>query len=369
MMVRVPDFTNITIDGPYRVQIYGGQLHNSVYVLGPNEAARHTAVDINSSTLHIHPAKECAKGCGNPNDVIIRIGIHDLTNLNVNGTGMIEGKLITSSGLNIKSTGASEILLTGQMTLRRIFQGSTGRISVIGAYSPEVDIKVVNSGAVNVSGRVGIRRVIKQNSGDLTIVGADSDSLDILSSGTGVTTINGYVNLRKIDVRDSSRVYLYWVNSNGIYINLNGNARLGVAGSANNIDVEVGGNARFEGKYLRADNIYIRTSGYSHANVTPRRKLFANAMDNSSIYFFGSPNVVSRYTAGNGIIIPVFNDACPIPTGPKPVVDRPVFKDATPYKDAPYQSGSYTPVNYRGGHSLKGEVPYQGDAHKISPYY
>jgi hypothetical protein len=366
MMVRVPDFNGIVIDGPYRIQIYGGQLHNSVYVMGPNESARHTAVDINGGTLHIHPATECEKGCGNPTDVIVRIGIHDLVNLTANGSGLIEGKFITSSGLNIKSTGKNEILLTGQMALRRLFQAGTGTISVIGAYSPEVDIKVVNSGSVNISGRVGIRHIIKQNNGNLNIIGADSDAVDIRSSGGGMTTINGSINLRKLDVSDSSRVYAYWVNSNGIYINCNGNARIGLAGSARNIDVEVGGNARFEGKYFRADNIYVRTSGYSHANVSPKSKLFANAMDNSSIYFFGSPNVVSRYTSANGIVIPVFNDACPIPMAPQPVSNRVGFKDEGGFATrTPYQQGeSYSAIKYKGERSYKGEIPYQAEVQK-----
>jgi hypothetical protein len=369
MMVRVPDFTNITVEGPYRVQIYGSEMHNTLYVLGPNEAARHTAVEIKGNTLFIHPATECAKGCGNPNDVVIRIGIHDLANLNANGTGLIEGKLISSSGLSIKSTNNNEILLTGEIRLQRIFQSSMATTSVIGAYSPVVDVKVVN-GTVNLSGRIGIRRIIKQGTGNLNIIGADSDSLDIRSSGSGVTTINGYVNLRKIDVTESSRVYLYWVNSNGIYINLNGNARLGLAGSANNIDVEVGGNARFEGKYLRAENVYIRTNGYSHANVTPRAKLFANAMDNSSIYFFGSPNVVSRYTAGNGIVIPVFNDACPVPVAPRPMYkDETPFASSSPYKDEPaYSAPSYSnptySVPYKDRRNYKNENPYQMEINK-----
>jgi hypothetical protein len=375
MMVRVPDFNNIKVDGPYRVQIYGGQLHNTLYVLGPNEAARHTAVEIKGNTLFIHPATECGKGCGNPNDVIVRIGIHDLANLHANGSGLIEGKLITSSGLNIKSTNSSEILLTGEIRLQRVFQASSAPISIIGAYSPEVDVKIINNGNVNLSGRIGIRHILKQGRGDLNIIGADSDSLDIKSSGSGMTTINGYVNLRKIDVTESSRVYLYWVNSNGIYINLNGSGRLGLAGSANNIDVEVGGNARFEGKYLRAENVYIRTSGSSHANVTPRSKLFANAMDNSSIYFFGSPNVVSRYTSGNGIVIPVFNDACPVPMAP--VNAHPMFKDETPFTNSsPYKGQSssatayppatpYSPaIPYKGERNFKNESPYQLEINK-----
>ncbi len=354
MVVRVPDFTNIAVDGPYKVQIYGHQLHNSVYVLGPNTEARHTSVDIRGNTLYIHPASECTGGCGNHlNNVIVRIGIHDLNGLKANGTGLIEGKEITSYGLNIKSTNSNNVLLTGNMQLNSIAQTGTGTVSVIGAYSPTVDINASGNGNVNVSGRVGVRHIMKKGTGYLNIIGADTDGLDVISYGSGLMRIAGNVNLRKINVYNTSRVYLYWVSSNGIYINVHDSARVGLAGTANNIDAEVSGTARFEGKYLRTNNVYIRTRNYSHANVHAVQKLFANAMDNSSIYFFGSPNVVSRYTMGNGIVIPVFEDACPIPAATQPVANQASFKDETAFSNYRH------PYSSRPKHNYKNENPYR----------
>lgn len=361
MVVRVPDFTNITVDGPYKVQIYGRQLHNSVYVLGPNDEARHTSIEIQGNTLHIHPATECTSGCGNQNNVIVRIGIHDLNGLSANGTGLIEGKEITSNGLNIKSTNSNNVLLTGNLQLNSITQTGVGTVSVIGAYSPTVDIRALGNGNVNVSGRIGIRYIMKQGAGFLNIIGADTDGLDLYSYGSGMTRIAGNVNLRKIDAYNNSRVYIYWVTSNGIYANIHDSARVGLAGAANNIDAEVSSNARFEGKYLRTNNVYVRTRGYSHANVNAVQKLFSNAMDNSSIYFFGSPNVVSRYTTSNGIVIPVFDDACPIPGAPQPVANRATFKDEAPfrsYKDeTAFSHSSWTKHKHR--HNYKNEKAYR----------
>jgi hypothetical protein len=166
--------------------------------------------------------------------------------------------------------------------------------------------------------------------------------------------IAGNANLRKINTYDSSRVYLYWVSSNGIYANIHDSSRVGLGGTANNMDAEVSGTARFEGRYLRTNNVYVRTRGYSHANVNPVQKLFANAMDNSSIYFFNSPNVVSRYTTGNGIIIPIFDDSCPVPA-----VTGPVYKDEGGFKDErPYHAASrWTKRLHK--HSYKDETAYR----------
>jgi hypothetical protein len=348
MVVRVPDFTNITVSGPYRIEIYGRQMHNSLYVLGPNEAARHVAVDIQGSSINIHPASDCSrKTCGN-GQVIIRIGIHELQSLTANGANFIQGKDITSSarGLVVKSNARNEILLTGVMNVTCVTQNGPGTISIIGAYSPEMDI-IANNGNVNISGHVGLRSVKKIGSGNVNVIGVDTDGLMINSAGTGVTALAGYANLRKATVKGASRVYLYWVSSNGIYITLHDSARLGLAGSAKNLDIQADGNSRFEGKYLRVDNMYVTTRGNAHANVYPQSKLFANASDYSSIYFFGSPNVVSRYTSGGGIIVPIFNDNCPVPVPfPMPSCRVPAFKgQAAPagmnYKDEGNFNGPY----------------------------
>jgi hypothetical protein len=326
MMVRVPDFNNIVVSGPYRVEIYGRQMHNSLYILGPNEAARHVAVDVGGSTVNIHPASDCSRStCGN-GQLIIRIGIHDLQSLTANGANFIEGKDITSNGLVVKSNARNEILLTGMMNVNCVTQNGPGVISIIGAYAPNMDI-VSNDGTVNISGHVGLRSLQKRGAGNVNVIGMDTDGLVINSQGSGVTALAGYANLRKVTVKGSSRVYLYWVASNGIYITLHDQAHLGLAGSAKNIDIQADGGSRFEGKYLRAENIYVTTRGNAHANVYPQSKLFANASDYSSIYFFGSPNVVSRYTSGGGIIVPIFNDNCPVPVpNPMPSCRVPVFK-------------------------------------------
>jgi hypothetical protein len=312
MAVRVPDFKKIRIDGPFRIQVVGRQQHNSVVILGLNAMARHTAVDIQGETLYIHPATECTSNCGKLDQVIVRIGVGELTSIYDTGTGPFEAKGIDSGGLDVTSTNSASMLLVGNLTVTHVAQKGSGTISIIGANTPALDVVVMNNGNLNISGKVNVHRILKSGNGNLNIIGASSDGLILKSSGGGVTALAGYTNLKRVDVIENSRVYIYWVNSNGIYVNLMDNARLGLAGAAHNIDIEQSGKSKFEGKYLRVNNVYIRTRDYAHANVNPSDKLFANSMDDSSIYFFGTPNVISRYTSGNGIVIPVFGSSCPV---------------------------------------------------------
>jgi hypothetical protein len=315
--VRVPDFTKIKIDGPFRVQIAGRQEHNSVNIMGANALTRHTAVDIRGDTLFLHPASECTSGCGHLDQVVVRIGMRELHSLVDSGTGSVEAKDIDSSGLVLISTNCANILMVGDMTVTDIAQQGTGTISLLGVNTPALNINIYNNGSLNVSGHVNVKRIMKQGSGNLNILGATSDGLIVKSSGSGVTTVAGYTNLKRLDAEGNSRVYIYWVNSAGMYVNIRDHSHVGLAGSTTNLDVDLSNDSRFLGKYLRANNVYIRTRDYSHANINPADKLFANAMDNSSIYFFNAPNIISRYTLGNGVVVPVFNDD--LPAAPVPV--------------------------------------------------
>ncbi len=315
-MVTVPDFHNIRVSGPFQLQIFGHQEHNSVFVIGPNESARQAAIEVRGNTLFIQLPANCKTI--RMDQVIIRIGIRELNNLVAEGCARVEGTQIFSRHLNIATYGNANILLEGNINLANVNSVANGTISVIGAYTPALDIRAVANGSVNVSGRVGIHHIVKAGGGSISIIGADSDALDIQSSGFGITTISGFVNLKKVNATQNSRVYAYWVNSDGTYVNSHDRAVVGLAGSTQNIDIEVDGMARFEGKYLHSGNTYVRTRGTSHANVNPYEKLFANAMDNSSIYFFGSPNVVSRYTMDNGLVVPVWSNTCPTPSVPPP---------------------------------------------------
>lgn len=308
MEVRVPDFTTIQVDGPFKVQIVGGVQRNRVFVYGTNVAARGTATEIRGNTLYIHASR--GYDARTLNQVIVRIGIRNLRNLYFNGTAYVEGKNICSDSLSVVNAGCGHITLTGQMNLNFVSQSGSGTTTIIGAYTPALNVKAYH-GILNISGRVGIRSL--DNQGALVnIIGADTDLLAIYGSNKSMTTMTGYINLKKLIATGNSRIYMYWVNSSGAYISIYDWSKVGLAGNSHNLNIELSNSSRFEGQYLHGDNIYVRTRGWSHANVFANKKLFAAAMDDSSIYFFGSPNVISRYSSKNGAVIPVWGEACPV---------------------------------------------------------
>jgi hypothetical protein len=330
MSVRAGSFDNIIVNGPFEVQIVGGQDCDSVYVLGPNDAIRQVSVQSSHHTLRILQVKNPS---ANLKTVIVRIGVRNLRNITNLGKGNIYGRNIYSDCLTITECDCGSVILSGQMNLTKVKQLGSGTITVIGAITPCLSIEVKSNGSVNVCGRVGIQQIVNIGNGCVNVVGADSDSLTILARGNGVTSVKGYVNLKKVTACDRSCVFVFCVNSDALYVSQSDCSRVGLAGYVKNMNIDMIDSSRFEGQYLKGGVIYVKTRGTAHANVAPDRKIFAAAMNQSSIYMFGSPDIVSRYPNGGGVILPVWNDSkapyampaisCPVPPTLRP---QPIYK-------------------------------------------
>lgn len=315
---KIPFFTNISINGNYRIQIVGHQERNSVQFSGTKTAKRLLSLDIRNQTLYIQPAPECIKNSterckGDNTQVTIRIGINNLRSIINVGNSSITGKYITSDALTIRSVGNSNILLNGRMKLTEVNNFGCGTITILGAYSSCVDINVTQCGTVNIAGRVGLHAISNADKGNINVIGGYSGDTIINAKGASTTKIGGMVNLKSINTYDNSHVYLYWVKSNNVTVRESGNSCVGLAGYTTNLSVETFGSSGFQGKCLRTWSTYIRTHGSSHANISADKKVFAEANGNSSIYYYGRPSVISRFLSQNGAIIPVWTNEIPTP--------------------------------------------------------
>jgi len=307
MSVRVSQFNNIKVNGPFQVQVFGSLEQNSVYVYGPNEEVRNVSIAVRGNTLHVTVAGDPA-GTPKMRQVIVRIGIVNLQALTQLGAGRIEARQVRSTGLSITSSGSGNIYLAGNVNLKCIKQSGRGSVFVWGAITPILDIETTGSGCVNVCGNVGIRSIKHYGKSDVSIIGANSDSLYIDTSGTGKIGIRGIVNAREIKARDNTCVYLCGTNSASLYVYLFNQARVGLSGRANDLYVNGNGASRFWGRSLCVMNAYVRAQDKAHINVMASNKIFASAVDNGSVYFFGTPDLMSQFVSGNGTVIPIWFD-------------------------------------------------------------
>lgn len=309
MKVRVPHFENIHTNGNYQIQIIGQQARESVFILGANNAARMVSVQVHNNTLFIHEGPQCDKGvCKTTlSKVIVRIGVHKLRGISNIGDGDIYGRDIVSKNLTIFSSGNGNTMIGGRINLTRVTETgpNKGNVTVLGAFAPSTVIYMNGEGSLNISGRVGVQSIVHNGNGDLNIIGVDSDNLSIFACGSGKTALSGFANLRQVTASDHARVFMFWVNSQNTDVTVHDQARVGLAGSTGTLNVNADGESCFQGAYLQAGTVYVRTNHSAHANVATRRKLFAEAKESSTIYYFGSPDYVDAFPSVKGQILPI----------------------------------------------------------------
>lgn len=306
--VRVPNFVNVKIVGDFEVQIFGTYNPNSVYVYGPNDAIRQVSVQIRGNTLCITQAH---RGMLSMQHVIIRIGMNNLVSLMHSGCSRVEGINIRSSGLFITANGTGNIYLAGDIPVKRIAQMGIGSVNIFGANTSCLDILTMNNGAVNVSGpRVGLRSIVHHAYGNVNVLGATSGGMKITADGGGKVALNGTnININSVTATDKTQVYAYNVNSTMLYVHTFKNARVGLMGSANDMYANATENSVIFGRYLCAVNASIRTTSCGHINVAAGKRIFAAATQDSSVYFYGSPEIMSQFVSGNAVVIPIWTEA------------------------------------------------------------
>lgn len=300
MAVEVPQFTRLNINGNFQVQIVGYQDKNTLFILGPNAAARLAAVEIHGNTLSIHQASEC-ETCFK--EVIIRIGVKQLHELCIVGDGAVTGRNLLSDHLSVYSYGTGPILLAGNIHLTQLIQTGSATLSILGIHTNQLNMKVMN-GTVNLSGRVGVQNIQNMGWGRINIAGVNTRSLNLATFDNSKTILNGLIGLRKLIAKDNSEAYLVSIQSPLVQILESDNARIGLAGNIDTLKINLFNHSRFEGKYLSANQIYIRSHDNSHANIKVLQKLFAAADNNSSIYYLTVNGSVSQFTSQRGTIIP-----------------------------------------------------------------
>lgn len=304
-MIRVPDFTKLKVCGDFQVQIFGTYGHNSVYLYGPNEGVRNVSIKVVGDMLVVDQVGPAPR----MRNVIIRIGMNQLTNLIQLGHGTIEGIRLHSNGLAITSSNQGNIYLSGNVNLTKVMNTDGGSITVIGARTPCLDIVSTGSGCVNICGNVGVRSIIHHGVGDINIIGANSGALSILADGFGKVGIQGVVNLQDVKALDKTKVFVTNVSSGNLSVRVSDHAYVGLAGHAANLNLEVLDYANFLGRYLCTDNAYVKTQKRAHVNVSVNNKLFASASEDSSIYIFGKPNMISQFVTNRATIVPVATGA------------------------------------------------------------
>lgn len=301
MQVNASDFSGIKTNGDFKVQIFGTQAANTVYIYGPAEAVSAISAVVKGDTLYLNQHKKASAYL--MRQVIIRIGVHRLTNLVQYGRGMIEGIRLGADSLSITSIGSGNIYLAGRMNLKQVQNFGPASINIFGANTPELDVRTSGSGATNISGNIGVRSIVHHGSSCINIIGANSNHLGIIADGRGKIGVSGAVSLCLLKAKDTVRVYVCGIHTPALHVYTDDYARVGLAGVARNFYVDASEDTFVAARNLCTDEAYIHANDRAHVNVSAARKIFAAASGSGSVYFFGPADILTRFVSGSGLVM------------------------------------------------------------------
>lgn len=127
--------------------------------------------------------------------------------------------------------------------------------------------------------------------------------ISIGMSGSCGMILHGVVNLRKVQYSSSGRLDVRWVDSNRVTIHGDGIGHIRLAGTTNILNVQLSQVTNLDARYLRAHEVFVRTDDAASAYVTAIDNLSAFAGDYSNIYYFKTPQNITRYSWGYGNVL------------------------------------------------------------------
>jgi len=115
--------------------------------------------------------------------------------------------------------------------------------------------------------------------------------------------LQGQMALRELDVAQSHEVSVYWINSPLLSVYVKDAQGILLGGIAKVFNATASGNANLDARYLRANRVFIKTTDKAKATVVGLDVLNAMATQQSIIYYYAQPKLLSRSYWNQGTIL------------------------------------------------------------------
>lgn len=140
--------------------------------------------------------------------------------------------------------------------------------------------------------------------GRSTVIGKNisSPALKIRSDNNKLIQLDGKMNSVSINNYGPGDIKLRWVSGKTVTVYSVGGL-VELAGTADQFRVKLRNHAVVDAQYLRAKSVLAQTKDFAIAKVMPLESLRAFASGFSNIYFYKSPENLSRYSIQSGNIL------------------------------------------------------------------
>lgn len=130
-----------------------------------------------------------------------------------------------------------------------------------------------------------------------------TNNLTIIAKDGGAINLDGFFNIDGIYQHSHSGINISWVSSDKLLIDSDSDGSIYLAGIANNMVAKLTHAAQLDAQYLRAKKASIFATDRARAEVLPLNTLEAFAIDNSSIYYYKRPHVLTIVTREHGNVL------------------------------------------------------------------
>lgn len=325
--VRAPYFNSIKVRGNFQVQIVGTRGRNCVTIEGPNLAVRAIEVNVRNNVLCLDQVSDAPTNMGR---VVVHISINQFRALDYNGSGRVEGIKLFSNNLMVTAAGSGNVFLAGHLDVKCVVANGPGSVNIFTINARDTNIETYQGGEVNISAinAVKLRSIKHLGYGDINVINATSDGLTINAQGKGKIGILGRMNIKDIKAAGQTCVFIIGSNSSSPCIYVYDDARVGISGNAANLNAYTTRTSRLMARDLNASDAYVEATGTSHMNVLASNRIFATTRDYGSIYYYGSPAILTKFQNNSGTIILMEPNATGYATSQYPAISRHMARPA-----------------------------------------
>lgn len=254
------DFNRITINGSMNVRLHTDAIRPALLIHGDPRDKEKVIWRVRNHTLTIKLDKSYPKY----GPVEVDISTHYLSDFKYHGKGFIQGYQLRSQQLDLNIINRGPTSLVGQLNLRHVTLGGSGKVYLKPGRSNATDLFITN--------KVRVR-------------------------------MEGMTSLQKLRMRGRTWLSLFWVKSPSLQIRLSDQACAQIAGIAELLQVDQRGTSRFNGRYLRSKEAFVKTYEKATADITVTESQHTLASDDSNIYYHESPVFKTDFMASNGAVL------------------------------------------------------------------
>jgi len=169
--------------------------------------------------------------------------------------------------------------------------------------SRKVKRKTGDLAVLNVRIRFPLERLETYDNASVTGTNIRSRHLRIISDSTGAIRLTGMMEVDNILQTGPGSINLRWIESGHLKVVSGGHGTIRLAGSVDTFNAKAWNQSVVDARYLRSQYVLAQTGERAEIDVTPIESLSAFASDRGKVYFFKSPEYLTRHSYASGQIL------------------------------------------------------------------